>query len=250
MANYVSKLIKIAEAEVGYMEKETNKNLDSKTANAGDENYTKYARDLDNLTDFYNGKKNGYSWCDVFVDWCFYKAFGRTAAQTLLCQPNKSLGAGCKYSALYFKGKNQFYSSPKVGDQIFFKKTDGTIYHTGLVYKVDKTYVYTIEGNTSSAEGVVENGGCVAKKKYKLGYSKIAGYGRPKYDTKPTVTYYKKYTGTSTKIDVVFKAVGAPYGSVTKRKPVAKKNGYSSYSGTAAQNLALINKAKTGKLIK
>lgn len=36
MANYASELIKVAEAEVGYLEKETNKNLDSKTANAGD----------------------------------------------------------------------------------------------------------------------------------------------------------------------------------------------------------------------
>lgn len=251
MANYVSKLIKIAEAEVGYLEKETNKNLDSKTVNSGDENFTKYARDLDALGNFYNGKKNGYSWCDVFVDWCFYKAFGRTQAQKLLYQPNKSLGAGCKYSAKYFKNNKRWYtSSPQIGDQIFFKKTDGTIYHTGLVYKVDANYVYTIEGNTSSASGVVENGGCVAKKKYKLGYSKIAGYGRPKYDLEPVIIYYKKYTGTSTKIDEVFKAISAPYGSVEKRKPVAKKNGYSNYTGTATQNLALINKAKQGKLIK
>ena len=251
MANYVEKVIEIANAEVGYLEKETNKNLDSKTGNAGDENFTKYARDLDNLTNFYNGKKNGYSWCDVFVDWCFYKAYGRAAAQTLLCQPDKSLGAGCKYSAQYFKNNKRWYtSSPKIGNQIFFKNASGSICHTGIVYKVDSTYVYTIEGNTSSAEGVVENGGCVAKKKYKLGYSKIAGYGRPKYDTKPTVVYYKKYTGTSTKIDVVFKSVGAPYGSVAKRKPVAKKNGYSSYTGTAAQNLKLISLAKQGKLKK
>lgn len=33
--------------------------------------------------------------------------------------------------------------------------------HTGLVVKVTKSTVYTIEGNTSSAKGVVPNGGSV-----------------------------------------------------------------------------------------
>ena len=42
--------------------------------------------------------------------------------------------------------------------------------------------VYTIEGNTSSAVGVVDNGGCVAKKSYSLNYTRIAGYGRPNYN--------------------------------------------------------------------
>ena len=41
--------------------------------------------------------------------------------------------------------------------------------------------VFTIEGNTSSAAGVVENGGAVARKSYSLTYSKIGGYGRPEY---------------------------------------------------------------------
>ena len=40
------KLIAIAEAEVGYLEKASNSDLDSKTANAGYNNWTKYARDL------------------------------------------------------------------------------------------------------------------------------------------------------------------------------------------------------------
>ena len=61
MANTVSKLIQIAEAEVGYLEKASNASLDSDTANAGSANYTKYARDLDAIPDFYNGKKNGIS---------------------------------------------------------------------------------------------------------------------------------------------------------------------------------------------
>lgn len=187
MGNYVSKLLEVAKAQVGYLEKKSNSKLDSKTANAGDKNYTKFARDLDKLGYFYNGPKNGYAWCDVFVDWCFVQAFGVDEAMKLLQQPKKSYGAGCLYSARYYKNKNQFHTSnPKAGDQIFFwnsKKND--VAHTGLVYDVDSTYVYTIEGNTSSASGVVANGGAVAKKKYKRNYTRIYGYGRPNYDKEP-----------------------------------------------------------------
>lgn len=194
MGNYVSKLIKVAESQVGYLEKKSNSNLDSKTTNAGYNNYTKYARDLDKYGYIYNGKKNGYAWCDMFVDWCFVEAFGVEEALKLLQQPKKSYGAGCYWSAKYYKDKKQFYTtSPKIGDQIFFwdsKKTK--VAHTGLVYSVDNTYVYTIEGNTSSTSGVVANGGGVFKKKYKLNYSRIYGYGRPKYDKEVTANNEKK----------------------------------------------------------
>ena len=191
MAKTVDKVLAVASAEVGYLEKKTNSNLYDKTANVGAKNYTKYAHELDtNHPDFYNGRKNGFDWCDVFVDWCFVTAFGVADALELLCQPKKSCGAGCEYSAVYFKVKNQFYKSPKAGDQIFFKNSSGSVVHTGLVYDADDQYVYTIEGNTSSASGVVANGGCVAKKKYALTNSRIYGYGRPKYDeaTKPVET--------------------------------------------------------------
>lgn len=173
------KVIDIALTEVGYIEKASNSNLDSKTGNAGSGNYTKYARDLDKIK-FYNGNKNGFAWCDVFVDWCFYKAFGKKRALELLCQPEKSTGAGCGFSMNFYKAHNQFYNSPKVGDQIFF--TDGiSIYHTGLVYAVDNNKIYTVEGNTSNVNYVDGNGGKVCKKSYPLGASYIAGYGRPKY---------------------------------------------------------------------
>ena len=184
---YASKVIEIALGEVGYLEKSSNKNLYDKTANAGSNNYTKYAYEFDTkYVGFYNGKKNGFAWCDVWTDWVFVTAFGVDKGRELLCQPTKSLGAGCGYSMDYYKKKGQFYKSPKKGDQIFFYNSGKTgIAHTGLVYDVDNTYVYTIEGNTSSASGVVANGGAVAKKKYKLNYTRIAGYGRPKYDQEP-----------------------------------------------------------------
>lgn len=179
----VEKLIATARAELGYMEKRSNAQLDDKTANAGYNNYTKYARDLDKLG-IYNGPKNGFAWCDVFVDWCFVQTFGLEAAMKLTCQPMGGYGAGCTNSMGYYKAKGQFTRTrPQPGDQIFFTNDGGKeSYHTGIVVGVDGSYVHTIEGNTSGASGVVENGGAVCAKSYLLTYNKIAGYGRPAWD--------------------------------------------------------------------
>lgn len=166
------KVIDLALSQIGYHEKESNSDLDDPTANPGDKNWTKYARDLDKLSGFYNGPKNGFAWCESFVDWCFVKSYGRSAAQELLCQPNNSAGAGCLYSAQYFQNKGQFYKKdPKPGDQIFFG-TSENVYHTGLVVEVTSINVIVVEGNTSDM---------VAKRTYSLNDSKIYGYGRPKY---------------------------------------------------------------------
>ena len=191
MGYTASELIKIAEAEVGYLEKKTNSSLDSKTGNAGYNNYTKYARDL-NKAGYYNGNKNGYAWCDVFVDWCFFQLCGKDAkkAEAIICQTG-DYGAGCIFSARYYRNAGRFYKTPKPGDQIFFGKK-GNESHTGIVYKVDANKVYTIEGNTSSEAGVVANGGAVRKKSYSLSYSKIVGYGRPKYDAETKKEEAKK----------------------------------------------------------
>ena len=178
--NYASKVINIALAEVGYLEKKSNKDLYDKTANAGSNNYTKYGKEMHDLypkvMDF------PAAWCDAFVDWCFQKSYGVSNAKVLL---GGNFDDYTPNSAQLYKTKKAWYTSPKVGDQIFF--TNGTrINHTGLVYKVDSTKVYTIEGNTSGASGVIANGGGVCKKSYSLSYYKIAGYGRPKYDEDPT----------------------------------------------------------------
>lgn len=184
MAYNVQHVIDIAINEIGYLEKETYDQLDDKTANAGDANYTMYQRDLAEIN-YFNSSKKGVAWCAVFLAWCFVQAFGKTAALKLLCQPRSSnAGAGCTSAANYFKKKNQFVTeNPAVGDVIFFYSSDGTeISHIGLVYKVDKKYVYTVEGNTTKKGiGVPENGGAVNKQKYKLTADRIAGYGRPDY---------------------------------------------------------------------
>lgn len=221
MNRYASKVIAIAKAEVGYLEKSSNSQLDSKTANAGYNNYTKYARDLDAIGYFYNGPKQGYAYCDVFVDWIFVQAFGVNDALELLCQPKNSAGAGCAYSANYYKSKDQFYKkNPKPGDQIFFLDSTKTkVSHTGLVYKVTASRVYTIEGNTSGASGVIANGGGVCKKNYSLSYNRIYGYGRPNYDVEPVDTKIDSVKEVQSWLNKTYSAglvVDGEYGSKTK----------------------------------
>ena len=166
-----NRVIATAEAELGYHEKASNASLDDKAANSGSNNWTKYARELDAIGDFYNGGKNGFAWCDVFVDWCFVHTYGLEAALKLLCQPRRSAGAGCYYSAMYYKQRGQFHTSgPQPGDQIFFTYRSGEVSHTGLVVAVSGSTVATIEGNSSDQ---------VARRTYTMGAGTIYGYGRP-----------------------------------------------------------------------
>lgn len=203
----IAALIANFRAELGYLEKRSNSQLYDKTANAGSNNYNKYADFIDkNYPNFYNGQKNGFAWCDVFVDAIFIKTFGYEKALALLCAKERGTGAGCIYSANYYKNKGQFIKKgqgqPKVGDQIFFGNS-GSETHTGIVVAVNSTTVTTIEGNTSPSSGVIANGGGVYEKQYPLNYYYISGYGRPDYsivssikvDTKPT-------TGTTTSTTV------------------------------------------------
>lgn len=69
---------------------------------------------------------------------------------------------------------------------------------------------------------------------------------------KPTVPYYPKYTGVSSSINTVLKAIGAGEyaGKWNDRIPVAKANGIVNYKGTMTQNLNLVGLARKGKLVK
>lgn len=144
-----------------------------------------YSAELDAVK-FYNYPKNGAAdSCSIFVDDMIYRCIKpQTAnnARAALYEPNKdNCAAGCTQAAQYFKDHGAWYSKMSdahTGDKIFFKKSNGQIYHTGLVVDWDNKGIYTVEGNT--------NGGKVAKKFYAYGDSKVAGFGRPQY------TAYKK----------------------------------------------------------
>ena len=170
----IKAVISLAEAEVGYHEKASNANLDDPSGNAGGNNWTKYARDLDNLADFYNGPKNGYAWCDIFVDWLFVQCFGAEKGRQMLYQPEQSAGAGCLYSAGYYKQANAFHrTNPRVGDQVFFSYSAGEYSHTGIVVDVNGNTITTVEGNTSDSVG---------RRTYETSNRSIAGYGTPNWE--------------------------------------------------------------------
>lgn len=204
----VERVIATARAEIGYLEKATNSQLDDKTANAGYNNWNKFAAFLDDLEVVYNGKKNGYAWCDCFVDYCFIYTFGLDIGMQMLFQPYKGAGAGCTYSRQYYKKAGRIFKDPQPGDQIFFTNDGGkSSYHTGLVVKVANGRVYTIEGNTSSAAGVVPNGGAVREKSYLLTYNQIADYGRPDW----SIADKELYEMTQDQFNEMFKVAMAAY---------------------------------------
>lgn len=151
MDKAIEKVILIAKNEIGYLEKKNNSQLDSKTANSGSANYTKYWRDV-------KPSYQGQPWCACFVSWCFMKAFGLNKAKKLLKH----------WPYVYcptMSGLFTLNANPKVGDIVIFKH-NGTFTHTGLVTAVVGDHFYTIEGNTSGASGIIANGGGVCAKSY------------------------------------------------------------------------------------
>ena len=186
-------VLKVAAAEIGYCEKKSNSQLDDKTANAGSNNYTKYARDL-YKAGYWNGNKNGYDWCTTFCAWCFWMAAGKNKDKAIEVQPYGSLGASCKYQTGYYKKVNRFFSNPVVGDQAFFTRG-----HTGLVEAFDGKKLTLIEGNSNNK---------VERRTYSFPNEIFSGFGRPFYtaasvpkeEPKPVETFlqYKgKVTSTN-----------------------------------------------------
>ena len=148
-----------------YLEKGTLAYLDDFQRNAGYNNYTKFARDVNSW-----GQPGcqGQPWCAVYQFWKLVKVFGLSKALEIM-------GGGfynCQSVTRHAKENGTWKKTPKKGALIIFR--NGA--HIGSVRKYDTTYVYTNEGNTSSAPGVVANGGACRNKKYKLTDSAIDGY--------------------------------------------------------------------------
>lgn len=153
------KVIDLAKLEVGYQEEKNN--------------ITKYSKFFDSeVPNYFNTKKQGAAWCSIFVNFLFVKAYGAEKAKQMLYEPKTgNAAAGCKYAAAYFKTKAAFYSTPQVGDQIFFG-APGNEQHTGIVIACDRDHVWTIEGNSGNA---------VRERIYSRNDKSISGYGRPKW---------------------------------------------------------------------
>lgn len=163
---YAKDLVDLANEQIGYQ---------------ADGKYNKYAEELDSINYFNMGAKNGVAdWCAIFFCWLAYKSAipdpDKWDAHYFLFQPDKgeNLAASCGWAAQYYMDNDAWTDNPERGDQVFFVKSNGVYYHTGIVVDWNESGIYTIEGNT--------NGGKVAKKFYSYDDPKIAGYGRPRYD--------------------------------------------------------------------
>lgn len=180
----INALIAVAKNEIGYLEKATNAQLDSKTANAGYNNYTKYWRDV-------YPAYQGQPWCACQISWDMMTAFGLETAKKLL---RHWPYVYCPTMANLFT----LYANPQVGDIVIFKH-NGVFTHTGLVIKVQGDKFWTIEGNTSGASGIVANGGGVCQKSYYNSQLPGTKFCRPDYSI---VTSIKSGSSTNTSTTV------------------------------------------------
>ena len=113
--------------------------------------------------------------CADFVTWVFQTALGKERAAELLKH----------YPYVYcptLGAKFTKYTTPKVGDIVIFWK-NGAFAHTGIVIAVSGNKYTTIEGNTSGASSVVDNGGGVCQKTYSLSDLGKSRFCRPDYSS-------------------------------------------------------------------
>lgn len=169
------RIIDLLIGEVGYLEKASDADLYSKKANPGHGNFTKYGSEMHSL----QPRNMDYpaAWCATLQCWAFVQILGLEGARRALCG---DIDDYCPKLVKNFKAAKRFFPTPEVGDLVFFGQGGGE--HVGLVYQISAGSIRTIEGNTDSSSGVVANGGGVWSKSYTIGYSRIAGYGRPIYD--------------------------------------------------------------------
>ena len=169
------RIIDLLIGEVGYLEKASDADLYAKKANPGSANYTKYGSEMHSLQP--RNMDFPAPWCATLMSWAFVQVLGLDGAKKALCG---DIDDYCPALVAQFQKAGRWHSTPEVGDLVFFGQGGGE--HVGLVYQISAGMIRTIEGNTSSGSGVVSNGGGVWSKSYTIGYSRIAGYGRPIYD--------------------------------------------------------------------
>ena len=187
---------------------------------------------------WFNGRKNGFDWCTQFHDAMFVDTYGVETARKMLFRPKSSLAAVVKYSYNYYKTKNAVGKKPMIGGSIFFQNAKG-LSHIGIVTGFDKTYVYTIEGNTTSPDDLIHSW-YVSAHRYKLTDSYIFGYGYPDFtcgdDPEPAGIYevgkmYHVVCSEPLMLRSRATTDGAKYGQLTKGAPVCCEEVASDISG-------------------
>ncbi|MBE6720547.1 MAG: CHAP domain-containing protein [Ruminococcaceae bacterium] len=217
-----SKLISVAENEIGYTERPGNQ--------------TKYG-------DWY-----GYQgpWCTTFVLWCFNQT-GEKLGVKLYGKIVPS-GGNCNSMISWYKNKGRYHTrssgyTPKKGDLIFFDWSgNGSSQHVGIVKSVSGSTVYTIEGNCSGkvkAKTYTPSG----SKPYKS-TSSIMGYGSPDWSS---VANGKSETTTKKKATTTKKQETATKKASTKKKKSKKSTTKKSTTKKASTKKSTAKKATTTK---
>ena len=168
---------------LGYCEKNSAAYADKREkqffeTDAGNGNYT-YAG-------YVAGCVNG-AWCAMQVSLALYEACGDVdSAKHLLYGVYPYYNCGQVWDAAPGSAKfRRGAGIPKPGDIIIFTNNGISRDHTGMVYAVDETYVYTYEGNSSNR---------CRKRSYLLTDAWIYGYVRPPYaDGKDYITKIELY---------------------------------------------------------
>lgn len=206
---------------IPYLEKRSAAYLDDFQRNAGYNNYTKFARDVNSW-----GQPGcqGQPWCAVYQFWKLTKVLGLKTALRIM-------GGGfynCRNVTRHAQSKETWKKAPKKGALIIFRNGS----HIGSVNKYDTQYVYTNEGNTSSTPGVVVNGGSCRNKKYKLNAPVIDGYVWIDYgaeeqtstDTAVKLNKTPKYVGKVTATELNVRSWAGKENPTIKKWPLLKKD--------------------------
>lgn len=191
----------------GYLEKKSNAYLDDFKKNAGYNNYTKFARDVNSW-----GQPGcqGQAWCAEFQFWKLVKVIGITNAL-------KIMGGGfynCQSVKNWAKKQGTWHTTPKLGALPIFRNGS----HIGDIQSLTSSKINTNEGNTSSAAGVVANGGAVRNKSYSINDPAIDGYVWIDWESYEDTAWKKTGTRVSTVNDLYVRETPNGYvmGSVDK----------------------------------
>lgn len=157
-------IVALAKGELGYLEK-SKKNWDKygeyclypKTDYVGADNVQKYAFEVGHY------KIVGWAaWCQSFVAWTFYRAYGMELANELLCGKLMSASTMEVKNAFVAKGRLVPLVKAQPGDLVFRSRSGGG--HVGIVIgRTADGQIITIEGNSSSTDLTSWNGGAVVQ---------------------------------------------------------------------------------------
>jgi len=218
-----------------------------------DENYesdglwNKYAERLDQC-DFFAGcdKKNGaVDYCAIaYCYWLFLNVITdngdvddndrKYMVHYVMYQSDVCCtSAGCTQQANKYKDNGAWssdWSKLCVGHQVFFKRSNGAIYHTGMCVDWDDYGLYTIEANVDSYH--------TRKRYYKFSDTKLAGFGIPRFDgyeleSKPSSPVSSTPTDSMVLTDAIIedlarRCIEGEFGNYPLRKQKINALGYGS----------------------